>query len=250
MVGAERDQRLMLRVVAGGARLAIDATSVFEVAPPDEGGASLHGYVLLEDLSVRLGGPPEARPGTAVVLDTSPTLALRVREARGVADAASAPWYVAPRALSARGLVRGVVELQGELYFDLDPDALARADAPEPPVASLQLREAPAPLQAVTFRAAGGEWALPLHAVRQIVTLEKLAPCARQGALLGVVPWSGRVWPVWRLPGQEQVGPGALAVLFDAGGEAHGLVAERAPEVRQAGALGAARLLDPTTSFS
>ena len=85
---SEPGRRLSLLCDAAGARFAIPATSVLEVANPDPGGTTLRGHHTLVDLSQLLGGPAEQRPGTAVLLDTSPTLALRVGAVRGARDVA------------------------------------------------------------------------------------------------------------------------------------------------------------------
>ncbi|HLL55634.1 MAG TPA: defective in fruiting DifE, partial [Myxococcaceae bacterium] len=79
MAHFESGRRLCLLFEAANGRFAVEATSVTEVAPPDANGVSIRGYLELTDLSLLLGGEAETRPGTGVVLDVSPTLAVRVK---------------------------------------------------------------------------------------------------------------------------------------------------------------------------
>src|SRR4029078_6605151 len=127
-VTVEIGQRLCLLVDAGTTRFAIPATSVLEVATADASGAAQKSHLQLKDLSELLGGPKEVRPGTAIILDTSPTLAVRVRRVREVMDVGAAPLLKLPRRRADRlePAVRGVVQCGAELFFELDVDAVAR----------------------------------------------------------------------------------------------------------------------------
>ncbi|MFP2932425.1 hypothetical protein ACLESO_46205 [Pyxidicoccus sp. 3LG] len=87
----ESGRRLCLLVEAGETRYAVEATSVMEVAMSGANGSSLRGVLEVKDLSALLGGSPEEGPGMVVVLDVSPTLAVRVRSVVEVADVARAP---------------------------------------------------------------------------------------------------------------------------------------------------------------
>ena len=97
-------RRLALLFEAGPARYALEASRVLEVTPPDPDPerATVRGVFPLEDLSTLMGGAAEARPGLAVLLDTSPTLAVRVREGAEVADVAGAPHFQLTRDLAQR----------------------------------------------------------------------------------------------------------------------------------------------------
>src|SRR5215831_14166272 len=86
-------RRLALLFEAGPARYALEASRVLEVTPPDAERATVRGVFPLEDLSALMGGAPERRPGLAVLLDTSPTMSVRVREGAEVADVAGAPHF-------------------------------------------------------------------------------------------------------------------------------------------------------------
>src|SRR4029078_7067317 len=73
-------RRLALLFEAGPARYALEASRGLEVTPPHPERAPVRGVFPLEDLSTLMGGAAEARPGLAVLLDISPTVAVRVRE--------------------------------------------------------------------------------------------------------------------------------------------------------------------------
>lgn len=123
MAHFESGRRLCLLFEAGGVRYAIEATSVVEVAPPDMDGDSIRGFLGLRDLSQLLGGPPQARPGMAVVLDVSPTLAVRVTRVIEVADVARDTLFRLPQGLS-EGLsvvARGAIAHQGRCTWSWRP---------------------------------------------------------------------------------------------------------------------------------
>lgn len=249
-----RAQRLMLRVEAAGTRFAIDATHVIEVASAPAGNAPLHGHLVLEDLSARLGGEAEPRPEHAIVLDTSPTLALRVAAAPGVTDAAGARTLMAPPALSRllEPAVRGVLELHGGLHFELAVDALAKERLPVRRAQLADLRGSIAAPQSLVFANAGMRFSVPLHLVRQIVNTRSLLPSPLPGPLIGAVEHAGRLWPVW-CP-NEGPGPQAarspLAVLVETQAGAAALCAESAEGVRQGAALQGVIAVDVAALFA
>jgi hypothetical protein len=78
------ERRLCVFFEAGATRYAIEATSVVEVARATQDEETLRGHLAIRDLSVLLGGDPEERPGTIVLLDTSPSVAARARRVEGV----------------------------------------------------------------------------------------------------------------------------------------------------------------------
>src|SRR5690242_18552069 len=117
-------------------RFAVEATSVTEVAVANSENDSLRGLVELKELSALLSGEPEERPGMAVVLDVSPTLALRVRRVFEVADVARAPLFRLPQGVDPSFTVftRGALLFSGQLYLELSPEALPHLGQTRPPV--------------------------------------------------------------------------------------------------------------------
>jgi chemotaxis signal transduction protein len=253
----EKGQRLSLLVEAGAARYAIDATRVLEVAPPDlKGGETLHGHHHLKDLCALLGGPPEVRPGTAVVLDTSPTLAVRVKRVFEVVDAADKPVHPLPRKLVRRlePAVRGVLEVNKSLYFELDVDAAARGlEAWPPELLEGALPTAPEPDRALVFESQGRRLAVPLSSVSQVVKAgETLCALPHGGPLLGLVLHQAHLWPIISVPGMAG-GAAAiepLAVLVEVAGEGVGLMASKAFGVAARGGLQGAAVIDLARLFS
>ena len=176
-----------------------------EVAHPGPDGDSLRGLLELKDLSRLLGGGPEVRPGSAVVLDVSPTLALRIRRVVEVADVAQAPLFLLPPTLQ-QGLaptIRSAL-LHGErLYLEVSAEAV-----PHAPVATgLSLRRTPAvleqvPERALIFESQGRLFGIPLSLVSQVVTAT-LAFCrfpGEHGPVAGLYPHAQALWPIYSAP--------------------------------------------------
>ena len=84
-------RRLCVFFEALGTRYAIEAVRVLEVAWPRPGEETLHGNLSLRDLPAVLGGAVGEPLNTALVLDSSPTLAVRVGTVEGVFDSSSLP---------------------------------------------------------------------------------------------------------------------------------------------------------------
>ncbi len=253
----EKGQRLSLLVEAGSARYAIDATHVLEVSPPDPSGESLHGHMQLKDLSALLGGPPEQRPGTAVVLDVSPTLAVRVRRVFEVTDIAEAPRHPLPSRLVRRlePAVRGVLEVGGALYFELDAEQAAKGLEADPPelLDGGRVPFAPEPDRSLVFESQGIRLAVPLASVSQVVSAgDRLCALPHEGPLKGLVLHQQHLWPAYSVPGMSggssEVEP--LAVLVEVEGEGLGLLATKAFGVLAKGALQGAHVLDLPRLFS
>ena len=228
----ERGRRLCLLIEAGGSRFAVPATSVLEVAVPDEGGATLRGHHPLVDLSALLGGAAELRPGTAVLLDTSPTLALRVNRVRGVLDVAPCPWLHVPRRVAAtvEPAVRGLIDVDGELFLELDVEALAAGLRP-PPQLKVVDPFGPSPTRALVFETGGRLLGLPLAAVAQVVALGRsFCPLVAPTAAVGVILHQQQAWPVFSIPGLlgEPIASEPLVVLTEVSGDPVGFTAERA----------------------
>jgi hypothetical protein len=199
-------RRLALLFDSGPAHYALEASLVLEVTPPDadEERATVRGVFPLEDLSVLMGGAPERRPGLAVLLDTSPTMAVRVREGAEVADVAGAPHFQLTRDLAQRigTLVRGALQHQGRLYLDLRAEALGQTCMlPAPPQRIVTWLEAPQG-PALLFESGGTLFAVPLQHVLQISpVLAAFCPFPVPGGVIaGLLAHAGTLWPVYALP--------------------------------------------------
>lgn len=241
----ESGRRLCLLFEAGRTRFAIEATSVVEVAPPDPEGKSIRGLLELKDLSVLLGGQPEIRPGMAIVLDVSPTLALRVRGILEVADAARAQTFQLPQGLG-EGLaiaVRGALFHNGGLYLELAPDGLCQraaaqaAGAPvEFPVRPVFVAEEP-PDRALVFESQGRLFGIALSLVSQIVSSSS-AFCplpSTPSPIAGLFPHLQSLWPITSAPALlgAQAEPEPLFLLTELAGQSVGLCAARVLGVHQ-----------------
>ncbi|MFZ5470089.1 MAG: chemotaxis protein CheW [Myxococcota bacterium] len=236
----ESGRRLCLLFTAGRVRYAIEATSVVEVAPPDADGDSIRGFLELEDLSQLLGGPAEQRPGMAVVLDVSPTLALRVRTVEGVHDLARAPVFRLPQGLaeSLALVARGGVLHDGRLFLELVAEALPHRVvplAPIPPRPVYLLEEVPD--RALVFESQGRIWGIPLPLVSQVVAAsDAFCPLPLSGGpVAGLFPHVEGLWPIYSAPGLLG-GEGAreeLFILAELAGQQAGLTASRVLGVHQ-----------------
>ena len=230
MVPFESGRRLSLLVEAGGARFAIEATSVLEVA--QTGGKPLQGTDVA-DLSQLLGGPPEEQPGAAVVLDVSPSLAVRVRRVVEVADVAASPLLNLPPSLgeALTLTLRGALLHQDKAWFELSAEHLPHrinalpAPAPHPVYLLEELPE-----RALFFESQGKRYGIPLTWVSQVVAFSD-AFCALPSphAAIGVFPHGGALWPVYTpaglLGGQGQREP--FLLLTELSGQQAAITASR-----------------------
>jgi chemotaxis signal transduction protein len=230
----ESGRRLCLLFEAGACRFAIEATAVTEVATPDEDGRALRGALELRDLTHLLGAGPEERPGMAVVLDVSPTLAIRVRRVREVVDVARDRHFGIPPALgeSVAFVTRGAILHRDHLFFELKPEAIPhepfRQVAPLP--RTVYLLERP-PDRALVFESQGVQFGMPLALVSQVVAVPDsfLLMPVDAGPVAGVFPHAQSLWPVFSVPallGGHATREG-LIVLAELAGEATGLCASR-----------------------
>jgi len=199
-------RRLALLFEAGPAHYALEASRVLEVTPPDPEAerATVRGVFPLEDLSVLMGGAPERRPGLAVLIDTSPTLAVRVREGAEVADVAAAPHFELTRDLAQRigTLVRGALQHRGRLYLELRAEALGQTCMlPLPPPRIVTWVEGP-PGPALLFESGGTLFGVLLAHVLQISpVLAAFCPFPVPGGVIaGLLAHAGALWPVYALP--------------------------------------------------
>lgn len=176
---------------------------MIEVAGVEEGTRTLRGQLELEALGSLLGGTPQEVPGaTAVVLDVSPTLAVRVDRVHEVADVAGAPFFLLPPGLGEAlpKLVRGALLHREALYLELSPEALRSAPgaacAPRRPLFLLE----EAPERALVFRSQGRWWGLPLPLVSQVVVAREESFCPlppEEGPVLGFYFHAQSLWPVF-----------------------------------------------------
>lgn len=206
-----------------------------EVAAPGSDSDSLRGVFEVKDLSALLGGSPVAGAGMVVVLDVSPTLAVRVGAVVEVADVARAPFFLLPPGLGdgLAAVIRGVVLHKDRLYLELISDALpvraGLAVAPAPPRA-IFLCEA-RPERSLVFESQGRLYGLPLNLVSQVVNRDESfsALPAPGGPVAGIFPHAQVLWPICSAPGLlggESVTE-AFFVLTELAGQSIGLCAGR-----------------------
>lgn len=228
-------------VEAGAARYAIEATSVVEVAPPDSDGESIRGFLMLKDLSELLGGEREVRPGLAVVLDVSPTLAIRIKRVIEVADVARAQFFMLPPGLGEASalLLRGCLLYNDSLYFELVAEALPHtvgATVIGAPMKPLYVQET-TPDRALIVESANQLYGIPLHFVSQVTrTGPSYCPLpGRGGPVAGLLPHNQALWPVFSFPGLlgAKADRAELVVLSELAGRNVGIAAERVLGVHQ-----------------
>ncbi|WP_375758573.1 chemotaxis protein CheW [Corallococcus exercitus] len=237
----ESGRRLCLLVEAGETRYAVEATSVIEVAMPGARGASLRGVLEVKDLSSLLGGPPEDVPGMVVVLDVSPTLAVRVRSVVEVADVARDPFFLLPPGLadSLAPLSRGAVLHKDRLYLELIVEALPHRAGPRatpPELRPVHWVDVP-PERALVLESQGVLFGVPLGNVSQVVPRGEAFSVlpVQSGPVAGVYPHAQALWPICSVP--ALLGAPArvedLFVLTELAGRNVGLAATRVLGVLQ-----------------
>jgi chemotaxis signal transduction protein len=247
-VTVANERKLAVFFEAGPTRYALEAVRVTEVARPDDGELTLRGHLTLKDLSVMLGGGPEVRPGTAVVLDSSPTVAVRVREVEGVFDVSGARYFALPTLLheALAPAVKGAWLREERLVFELDVAGItsARALPASGPLVLVTLPAASGPC--LVCEAAGRRIALPLPQVRQVVPLGRsFNPTPGHASLLGALLHGETVCPVFSLGGVDE----AFVAVVEVGGALLGLGIARAEGVRPAGSLGEVQVVDLEHTF-
>lgn len=220
-------------VEAGPSRFALEATAVTEVAHAGADGRTVRGLMELQDLSALLGGEAEERPGMAVVLDVSPTLALRVARVVEVADVARDPFFLLPPGLGGALtlLARGALLHQGQLYLELTPEALQQRPGPAcAPPREVLLLETP-PERALVLESQGRLYGVPLGLVSQVVMGAAgflPLPVAR-GPVAGLLPHGQVLWPICSVAGLLGAVPlrEDYFVLTELAGLSVGLCAQR-----------------------
>jgi len=237
----ESGRRLCLLFEAQNGRFAVEATSVMEVASPGADGASIRGHLELVDLSKLLGGGPEPPPGIGVVLDVSPTLAVRVARIVEVADVARSPFFLLPPGLGEAlpVLVRGAILHGGHLYLELAAEALPHRAALRPPSLGRSIYVVDqAPDRALVFESQQRLYGIPLPLVSQVVgTSEAFSPLpATTGPVAGLFPHAQVLWPIYSAAGLlgEEARCEGLFILSELAGQNVGLCASRILGVHQA----------------
>jgi len=248
-VGSTDSRRLCALLDAAATRYCVEAVSVAEVARVNEGDDTVRGHLPLKDLSALLGGAAEVRPGEAVVLDTSPTLALRVAHVEGVLDvSAHAPLPLSRRMVPLLSpAVRSGVEWDGRLFFEIDPDSVGRGlpkQTRRPEVVALE-----APPASLVFETGELTLGVPLQAVRQVVAKGPgFNPAPSAGAFLGALLHERALLPAWSLSG-DLAEP--FFVIVEVGpGDALALSAKRADGVRPPDRLEEVTVVDLPRTFS
>ena len=243
------ERRLCVFFNAGATRYALDAVRVLEVARANEEGAlQLSRHLPVRDLSLLLGGEEEPRVAAGVVMDVSPTLALRVRQVDGVFDCTALPrWPVQGRLVALLApAITGAMEYEGRLAFELDADGAARGLPRQLKPLERHYRTDPA---ALVFTVQGERLAIPLHNVVQVIEAGACfnrAPNA--GSFLGVAVHRALLCPVFTVGPLGLVQP--FVVLFEVGGDLLGLSASQVEGVRSGSSLVGASVLDVGRMFS
>lgn len=247
MNAAER--RLCVFFEAGQTRYAVEATSVVEVARThDADDETLRGHLAIRDLSVLLGGDPEVRPGTVVLLDSTPTVAARTARVEGVFDAS--PHLALPLPNRLLHLVSPVVRQglvsEAGLAFELDAAEIPRGLPRQARKLELVTTTTKAPC--LVFES-GSLWlALPLADVSQVASRGPMFnPAPGVGSFVGVVMHQQRLVPAFSLTGTSAE---ALLVVVELESGPVAISASRAHGVRQADALGEAQVIDALATFS
>jgi hypothetical protein len=242
-------RRLHVFFSSGPSRYAVEAVSVLEVARPGSDDELTQRHLGLRDLSVLLGGEAEVRPGAALILDTSPTLAVRVREVEGVFDVSNDPELALSNrliSLVAPAVSRGLLH-EGRLVFELDVSSSTRGlprQTKRPELITL------APSTPCLVFASGHELlGVPLPRVLQVTTIGPTFNHAPgSGAFRGVLAHGQQLCPVYSVSDAPALE--AFIVLLELGGEILGLTAHRAEGVKAPSALAEVRVLDLERMFS
>jgi chemotaxis signal transduction protein len=248
------NHRLGIAFDVGNARLLLDALSVLEVARPPPEATMLRGQQPLIDLAELLGGVAAGAGGPVLVLDSSPTLALRVDRVREVVglDPQARRDLPGRFAEACDGLYSCAFVLEEQLFLELSAETLARGK----PAAAQRLFRVTSgiePARALVFNSQGLPLAAPLEQVLQIIPRSG-AYCAtlRAEPFTGLVLHRGALCPVVSVPGligttaREE----ALIVLIETGQERLGVFASKALGVREGSRLGSATVLDLGRMFS
>lgn len=245
MVAPER--RLCVFFEAGRTRYALEATSVVEVARTLGDEDTFRGHLGIRDLSEMVGGGPEARPGTVVVLDTSPTVAARTRRVDGVFDVSghlALPLSNRLVPLLAPVVKQGLVSEAG-LTFELDVSQLVRG-LPRP-LKRVEPAEGTAKGPCLVFDSMDRRFALPLADVSQVAGRGAMFnPAPGVGSFVGVLMHQQRLVPAFSLTGDEAE---SLLVVLELASGPVAVSASRAHGVKPVEALADTLVLDAVATF-
>lgn len=241
------ERRLCVFFEAGRTRYAIEATSVVEVARSAGDGETLRGHLAIRDLSLSLGGEAEERPGTVVLLDTSPSLAARTRRVEGVFDASSQLVLPLPNRLVhlVAPVVRQGLVSEAGLVFELDAAELVRGLPRQTKQLDLAVAVAKGPCLA--FDSGPLQLAVPLSEVSQVASRGPMFNAAPgPGPFVGVLMHQQRLVPVFSLTGVDAE---ALLVVIELPSGPVAVSASRAHGVKAPEALGEAQVIDSVATF-
>ena len=243
------ERRLAVFFSAGATRYALDAVRVLEIARAGlDGALQVSQHVPVKDLSSILGGEEEPEVGAGVVLDVSPTVAMRVKQIEGVFDCGPMPrWKVHGRLIRLLApAIIGAIEHEGRLVFELDAEGSTRGLPRQQKPIERHLR---VDTSGLVFTVQGERLALPLSSVVQVIEATHAfnrAPNA--GSFLGAAVHRGQLCPVFTVGPLGLVQP--YVVLFEVAGELLGLSASQVEGVRTGPALAGATILDVGRMFS
>lgn len=241
------ERRLCVFFEAGRSRYAIEATSVVEVARATQDEETLRGHLAIRDLSTLLGGDAEERPGTIVLLDTSPTVAARTKRVDGVFDAGPHLMLPLPNRLVhlvAPVVKQGLVSEAG-LSFELDAAEIPRGLPRQ--AKQLELATTTAKGPCLMFESGNLKLALPLADVSQVASKGPMFNAAPGvGSFVGVLMHQQRLVPAFSLTGTEAE---ALLVVIELQSGPVALSASRAHGVKSPEALGDAQVIDAVATF-
>jgi hypothetical protein len=241
------ERRLCVFFEAGRTRYALEATSVVEVARPQGDDETFRGHLGIRDLSELVGGGPEVRPGTVVVLDTSPTVAARTLRVEGVFDVSghlALPLSNRLVPLLAPVVKQGLVSDAG-LSFELDVAQVVRG-LPRP-MKRLEVVAGAAKGPCLVFDSGPGRYAVPLPDVSQVASRGVMFnPAPGLGSFVGVLMHQQRLVPAFSLAGDEAE---ALLVVVELPSGPVAVSASRAHGVKPVDALGDAVILDVVAMF-
>lgn len=241
------DRRLCVFFEAGRTRYAIEATSVVEVARTGGDEETLRGHLAIRDLAVLLGGDPEERPGTVILLDSSPTVAARTKRVDGVFDAA--PHLTLPLPNRLLHLVAPVVKQglvsEAGLSFELDVAELPRGLPRQAKRVELATTTAKGPC--LVFDSGPLHLALPLADVSQVASRGPMFNAAPGvGSFVGVLMHQQRLVPAFSVTGDEAE---ALLIVIELPSGPVALSAARVHGVKSVEALGDAQVVDAVATF-
>jgi chemotaxis signal transduction protein len=229
-------ERKALLFSAGGVRFGLRLSQVREIvtAEPDAAEVRLRGGTApLLPVAVTLGLAPG--PGAfALVIETTPPLALRADVLHGIVDLAEAEVFRLPArtALPDPPPYLGAVVTRGEVALELDVSALGWAPL-QPAEEVLRVAFAPdrPPEPELRFARGGRVYAAPVSLLVQVLEAVRIWPVPLgPGSHLGLLYHGRALHPVFDVAlarGDPAPGGAAKVLLLDVGGTAVGLVAER-----------------------